>query len=49
MYRLLAWWNARAAAGGLGFALLRFTLGLAVPIVLVVILAFIAGTILSGH
>jgi hypothetical protein len=49
MRRLLVWWSARAAAGGWGFVLLRFALGLAVPLVLVVVLAILAQAAVSGH
>jgi len=49
MRRLLIWWNARAAIGGWGFALLRFTIALAVPLVLVLVLAILAQATISGH
>lgn len=49
MYRLLAWWNARAAVGGVSFFLLRFAVGLAIPLILIVILAILAQVAISGH
>jgi hypothetical protein len=49
MYRLWAWWKARVDVGGPGSALLRFALFFAIPVVLVVILAIVAGAVISGH
>ncbi len=49
MYRLMAWWKARVDVGGPRSALLRFAIYALLPILLVVILAILAGAAVSGH
>lgn len=49
MRRLLAWWKARAAVGGVGSLLLRFAIGLAIPLILVVVLSVLAQAVIAGH
>jgi hypothetical protein len=41
--------TARTVFAAVGFVLLRFAIGMAVPVLLVIILAFIAQVMISGH